>query len=66
MTTARCPNNDAHDRFRTVAHVTEDWEVDKHGDFVRVLDTGEVVHPPSVDNIWNCLECGAEADIDDD
>ena len=27
-----CPKNPAHNRFITVAHVTEDWVVDEYGD----------------------------------
>lgn len=59
---AICPNNPKHDRFVTVAHVTEDWIVDSEGNLVEVSDTGgEVVAPPDPDNTWTCCGCGAEA-----
>jgi hypothetical protein len=62
---ARCPKNTAHKRFVTVAHVTEDWIVDEHGEFLESGGdgVGEVTHPPDPDNTWTCVECGAEAEV---
>lgn len=56
-----CPNNPNHKRFRTVAHVTEEWLVDEHGYFIEVTDAiGEVVHGPNHGNTWACAECGCD------
>jgi hypothetical protein len=62
---ARCPKNPEHKRFLTVAHVTEDWLVDEHGDFIEVAPWSEsqVVHEPHPDNIWTCHVCGAQAEV---
>lgn len=40
--TATCPNDPAHKRFVTVAHVTEDWMVDEHGE--PIPDHGKTLH----------------------
>ena len=63
--TATCPNDPAHKRFVTVAHVTEDWMVDEHGEFLEVLSGGpqEVLARPLADNCWSCKECGAAAKV---
>lgn len=60
---ATCPKNAKHKKFITVAHVTEDWVVDEHGDFISVHEASEteVVHKPDPGNIWTCAECGARA-----
>jgi hypothetical protein len=62
---AVCPKNRKHKRFITVAHVTEDWVVDEHGDFIAVHEASEteVVHKPHPDNTWTCAECGAQATV---
>lgn len=60
---AVCPKNPDHQRFVTVAYVSEDWVVDANGNFVEVAEGGEsqVLTQPSRDNIWRCAECGTEA-----
>jgi len=60
---ARCPKSDDHKEFVTVAHVSEDWKVDECGNFIEVVDQGEVVANVSTDNIWTCVTCGAEAEF---
>lgn len=60
---ATCPNDPAHNRFLTTAHVVEEWEVDRNGNFSRVTQSLEVTHDPSPDNIWMCAVCGAEATV---
>lgn len=60
---ATCPNNPSHNRFSTIAHVMEEWEVDESGNFVAVIDSLQTDHGPDPDNIWCCLECGAEAKV---
>ena len=57
-----CPNG-CSKGFSTTAHVVQEWEVDETGNFKGVLqDCLEVTHPPDYDNIWTCMECGAEAE----
>ena len=63
---ARCPNNEEHDRFMTVAHISQDWEVDAEGEFIKVIGDGEIVASPRSDNIWTCSICGAEAEVTDE
>ena len=60
---ARCPKNETHKRFITVAHVTEDWVVDEKGNFIEVCDEtcGETTHGPDPENTWQCAICFAEA-----
>lgn len=60
---ATCPKNPEHKRFSTVAHVMEEWEVTAEGDFVEVRESLQTDHGPDPDNIWRCLECGAEAGV---
>lgn len=65
---ATCTNNPNHDRFVTVAHVTEDWIVDSAGDFQEVAadnDT-QVTHGPNPGNTWTCHVCGAEASVQEE
>ncbi len=63
---AVCPKDRKHKRFITVAHVTEDWVVDEHGDFIDVHEASEieVVRNPHPDNIWTCAVCGAQAKVE--
>ena len=61
MNERKCPEDPNHKRFITVAHISQDWLVDEHGDFIKVTDaTGEVVHGPNHGNIWTCAECGCD------
>ena len=64
---ASCPKNPAHNRFVTVAHVTEDWVVNEYGEFIEVQNDSEVevVAPPDPDNFWVCNECGTTADVEE-
>ena len=59
-----CPKNSEHKRFSAAAHVTEDWEVDEHGDFLWVANTGEtqVVTGPCFD-VSVCMTCGAPTEV---
>jgi hypothetical protein len=65
MLTAKCPKNPKHKRFVTVAHVTEDWIVDEHGNFLEepANPDRQTVHGPQKGNTWSCVECGAEAAV---
>lgn len=60
---AVCPNNPEHDRFRTVAHVMEDWIVDEKGSFLENLGCLQVDHGPDAGNNWTCMECEEEAEV---
>lgn len=60
---ATCPNNPNHKRFGTTAHVMELWEVDEEGAFIRTIESLQTDHGPDPDNIWECLECGAQAKV---
>ena len=35
---AVCPQNPAHDRFLTTAHVMQEWEVEPNGEFTKVTE----------------------------
>ena len=57
----KCPNCGSEEFFVT-AHVTQDWLVDKHGEFVQVEnDCVEVTHQPKNDDLWICADCGYDA-----
>jgi len=60
---AICPNNENHKKFNTSAHVIQEWIVDEHGNFLKEIATTETTHYPSSDDIWYCIECGAEAKV---
>lgn len=58
-----CPNG-CNSQLATVATVQQDWKVDAEGGFVECLNEAtETVHEPDNDNVWSCLECGAEAEL---
>jgi len=57
-----CPKLDCNsERFITVAHVAQDWEVDGYGNFQKEVGTHEVIASPNDHNIWACAKCGVEA-----
>jgi hypothetical protein len=78
MLHAVCPNDPApgvarnpagdqhadHKTFRTVASVLEDWVVDPAGNWLETLSSLDVVAEPDPGNIWVCLTCGAEANVE--
>lgn len=56
-----CPRC-GHDEFIVTAHVTQDWLVDRNGQFKRCLnDCVETAHRPDDDDIWTCNNCGHDA-----
>ena len=61
---ARCPNNEEHKRFYTVAHVMEEWIVDEHGEFIEIHCGIQTTHKPDPQNTWVCVECDAEAVVE--
>lgn len=57
----RCPKCGSQ-VFSVTAHVTQDWEVDQDGDFLRCTnECVETTHRPDDDDIWTCAKCGHEA-----
>ena len=61
---ATCPNNPTHKRFITVAHVSQDWVVNEHGDFLEQSGSDlETVASPNIGNTWTCKECGTTANV---
>jgi hypothetical protein len=62
--TATCPTDPAHARFITTVHVTEDWIVDRQGNWIETAEaSGEVSFGPDPGNIWTCADCGAQAEV---
>lgn len=48
-------------KFITPATVTQDWQVDAHGNFISQMSAcNDVVASPDTDNIWSCSLCGEE------
>lgn len=57
-----CPKNKDHKTFAVTAHVTEGWIVDEDALFVAIAhDDREVVRKPSMDDLYTCVQCDAEA-----
>ena len=55
----RCGNN----KFYITAHVTQDWVVDENGNFLETYnDCIDVLHYPDDEDLWQCTECGFEAE----
>lgn len=58
----RCPKCGGA-RFGVTAHVTQDWEVDDQGQFVKCTDDCvEISHAPDSEDIWGCALCGYSAE----
>ena len=61
-----CPKNKRHSRFSVTAHVTQDWKVDSNAQFIEVIkDCMDVTHMPDKGDLFTCLNCGAEAKVED-
>lgn len=66
MIQATCPKNKKHKKFLVTAHVTQGWEVDENGNFLKCKQQcEEVTHEPDSNDIWVCAKCGAEAEVVD-
>jgi hypothetical protein len=65
MLTAKCPKMPNHNAFIVSAHVVETWRVDEHGNFNERIECTDVTHRPSLNDIWMCAVCGAEAMVYD-
>ena len=52
--------------FYTTAIVSESWKVDNQGDWLETNEgDGQVVKFPKSDDLFECAECGASADVED-
>ena len=62
---ATCPTDPSHNRFATIAHMSEEWVVDEQGEFIAKGDIGmeEVIAKPHPDNTWTCTICGVDATV---
>ena len=62
-----CPNNPEHKHFETTAHVMQSWKVDETGEWVETLnDSMQVSFGPNFyENVVSCVDCGADAEIED-
>ena len=60
--TAVCPRSPSHTRFSSTAVVSEVWVVDQKGHWVETLPgESQVMHEPTTENPWICLDCGETA-----
>ena len=55
----RCPKCGC-ERFYVTANIIQDWEVDKNGNFISVIDDVDVIRYPNDMDIWSCANCGYE------
>lgn len=59
---AKCPNGCQWSEFIVTAHITQIWKVNEEGDFLKVIkECEEVTHFSDKQDVWTCVECGAEA-----
>jgi len=61
---ATCSKNKDHDKFVTVAHVSEDWVVDREGNWISTIGSQETVAHPHPENTWTCYLCGEPAIVE--
>ena len=53
----KCPKCGA-ETFYVTAHVTQDWKMNKYGDYVETMDDCiEITHYPDDTDIWGCANC---------
>lgn len=63
---AVCPTSPDHDVFVTVAHVQEEWVVNRDGSYRESLRCIDITHGPNPGNTWTCTFCGEEAKVVDE
>ena len=57
LPTYRCPQCGA-EAFLVTAHVTQDWKIDSHNNFLECInDCVEVTHQPDEEDLWYCANC---------
>lgn len=53
----KCPKCGA-ETFYATAHVTQDWKMDRNGNYIETEDDCiEVTHYPEDEDIWTCANC---------
>ena len=58
----RCPKCGGK-RFYVTTHIVQGWQVDENGCFIKVADDCIMVtHEPDSYDIWECWECGYDAE----
>lgn len=58
----KCSKNKRHKRFSVTAHIAQEWQVDSHGDFLKIIsDCTDIVHKPDPRDLFICTTCGATA-----
>ena len=64
MSKLSCSKNSEHKRFSASAHVTEDWVVNEHGDWLETYigDDVQVIAGPCFD-VSVCMECGESTEV---
>lgn len=64
MLKATCPKSRKHKRFSVIAHVSQDWVVDEHGNFLKAENSCiDIIHAPAKDDLWVCMTCHSEARV---
>lgn len=49
-------------KFSVTAHVTQSWEVDQNGNFIKEISScDDVLHSPNDEDVWHCIKCGYAA-----
>lgn len=60
----KCPKC-GNETFIVHAHVVQAWEVDRDGDYLKVIEECDAVaHFPDNDDLWACSSCGYTASGD--
>lgn len=60
----KCPKC-GNETFIVRAHVVQTWEVDRDGDYLKVIEECDTVaHYPDNDDLWTCSSCGYDASGD--
>ena len=57
-----CPNHPEHKIFVTMVMTCQMWAVNENGEWLETLDDCIDYIPPSAKSVWECVECGAEAE----
>ena len=60
---AVCPTNSEHNEFYANATVREEWKVAPDGNFIDRMGCVYTLKRPRADEVWTCVDCGAEAVI---
>ena len=48
--------------FTSIAHVTQEWMLDGHGNFMESISNCiDVTHKPDDEDLWECLDCNYNA-----